>query len=332
MPSSVKISVIVPTYNRGRTLCNTLELLLTQDYGNYETIVVDQSETHDLYTAKYFERNQGKICRLRFRPPNLPAARNFGIGHSTGEIVLFCDDDLLLPSNALSTLAEAYGKSAVWGATGFVVSPDMTSEEKLASHAKSRKARRLLARGEPLIRVRECIGCFMSFRRALFDRIGYFDEWLGTQPMGAGEDAEFATRMNARGYSLFLLTNLTVTHLGANRGGCERRTLPANFVTKAQLRAIAYCYLKNRRYPSWLGWADALWRCQRSLVLNRQVFSAGLGALVSRERLCLSTVPEMFAAARRSLASELASASSRQNRTADSPVYGEKISDQRSAG
>ena len=299
MQQHLKISVIVPTYNRDRDLCNTLEFLLRQDYENYEIIVVDLSESHDEYTSQHLRANAETVCHLHFRPPNLPAARNFGICNSTGDIVVFCDDDMALPTNTLSSLAAAYSCPDAWGATGFTVSPGMTEEEKIVSHANDAATRHLLAKAEPLVRISECIGCLMSFRRELFHKIGDFDEWLGTQPMGAGEDVEFTTRMNLRGYALFLVTSLTVTHLGAKKGGCERRTLPAEFVNEAQLRVAAYCYLKNRRYPTLVGWADALWRCYRAFVLNRDVLRAGSRTIVRKHLLALSVVPRMATMAKR---------------------------------
>jgi GT2 family glycosyltransferase len=293
-----KISVIVPTYNRDRVLCDTLEFVLKQDYENYETVVVDQSERHDEYTEQYLRSNVGRIRHLRFGPPNLPAARNHGIRNSASDIVVFCDDDMMLPPNTLSSLAAAYSHANTWGATGFVVSPGMGDDEKISSHTTYAGTIELMENA-PLVKIRECMGCLVSFRRELFDQIGYFDEWLGTQPMGAGEDIEFTTRMNLRGYSLYLVTSLTATHLGAKRGGCERRSLPPEFVTTAQLRIAAYCYLKNRRYPNFIGWADALWRCYRAFVLNRNVLSAGSSTIVQRHLLVFSVVPEIASVAKR---------------------------------
>src|SRR5437588_4679320 len=41
--ASPRISVVIPTYNRGSILSDTLRMVLRQDYDNYEIIVVDQS-------------------------------------------------------------------------------------------------------------------------------------------------------------------------------------------------------------------------------------------------------------------------------------------------
>src|SRR5258706_15789125 len=44
---TVNLSVIVPTYNRGPALSETIEFLLRQDPAPREIIVVDQSTDHD---------------------------------------------------------------------------------------------------------------------------------------------------------------------------------------------------------------------------------------------------------------------------------------------
>ena len=47
------ISVIVPTYGREEPLHDTLIDVLAQDYPQFETIVVDQTPTHEPETEAY---------------------------------------------------------------------------------------------------------------------------------------------------------------------------------------------------------------------------------------------------------------------------------------
>ena len=42
----IKTSIIIPTYNRGQLLCNTLRNLIGQLPTDGEIIVVDQSDEH----------------------------------------------------------------------------------------------------------------------------------------------------------------------------------------------------------------------------------------------------------------------------------------------
>ena len=138
---------------------------------------------------------------------------------------------------------------------------------------------------EKRIRIHGFIGCLMSFRRQLFEEIGYFDEWIGTQLMAAGEDFEFCQRAVVRGYGLFLNPWITTLHLGACEGGCGRRSLSPIYVERAQLRLSIYATLKNRRYSGWWGWADALAGCYRRFILNRGLLKSTAAGLVLKHTM-----------------------------------------------
>ncbi|MEZ4603947.1 MAG: glycosyltransferase family A protein [Desulfobacterales bacterium] len=76
LPSPL-VSVIIPTFNRAWTLEKAIDSVLSQDYDNFELIVVDDGSTDDTEQCiKKYEKS------LRFiRQPNLgvSAARNRGI-------------------------------------------------------------------------------------------------------------------------------------------------------------------------------------------------------------------------------------------------------------
>jgi glycosyltransferase involved in cell wall biosynthesis len=103
MPTDAKsqplISVIVPTYNYGRYIGETLESLRAQTYAAWECIVVDDGSTDD--TGEVVARYAGREPRVRYvRQENQrqAAARNNGIRHARGQYIQFLDaDDLLEP-------------------------------------------------------------------------------------------------------------------------------------------------------------------------------------------------------------------------------------------
>jgi GT2 family glycosyltransferase len=262
------VSIIIPTYQREELLCETITYLLGQDYLNHELLIVDQSDSHTPETSRFLESVASRVRYFRLKQPNLPAARNFGIRESRGEIIVFVDDDMVIGPNVISRLVETYSASEVWGASGFVLSPDESDEGKYLPYAKFVND---LAefRHKERVKINEYIGCFMSFRRQLFDKVGYFDEWIGTQLMAAGEDFEFCRRATLRGYGLFLNPAITTLHLNAREGGCNRRSTIIAEVERTQLRLGFYAVLKNRQYRGWLGWAHALARCYRIAMLNR---------------------------------------------------------------
>lgn len=98
MKNEPLVSVIIPTYNRGRLILDSVNSVLNQTHKNIELIVVDDCSTDDTkeiieslkdFRIKYIklEKNSGACV-----------ARNKGIEKSTGEFIAFNDsDDLWLP-------------------------------------------------------------------------------------------------------------------------------------------------------------------------------------------------------------------------------------------
>ncbi len=105
MQNEPLVSVIIPTYNRGRLILDSVNSVLNQTYKNIELIVVDDCSTDDTkeiiesikdFRIKYIklEKNSG-AC----------AARNRGIERATGEFIAFNDsDDLWIPEKICSQL------------------------------------------------------------------------------------------------------------------------------------------------------------------------------------------------------------------------------------
>jgi glycosyltransferase involved in cell wall biosynthesis len=91
--------VIVPTYNYGCFIGETLECLRAQTYVNWECIVVDDGSTDD--TAERVSRFMAQDARFKFlRQENArqAAAKNNGLQNSAGEYIQFLDaDDLIEP-------------------------------------------------------------------------------------------------------------------------------------------------------------------------------------------------------------------------------------------
>jgi glycosyltransferase involved in cell wall biosynthesis len=94
----MKVSVIIPTYNRAYILPEAIESVLRQTYSNFELIVVDDGSTDE--TAKTVERFCDPHIRFVRRPRNggVAAAKNTGLDIAGGELIATLDsDDLWRP-------------------------------------------------------------------------------------------------------------------------------------------------------------------------------------------------------------------------------------------
>jgi len=99
-PRPPRVSIIIPTWNRSRVLCEAVDSALAQSFTDSEVVVVDDGSTDD--TAAVVAARYGPLPRVRYlRQPNAgPAsARNRGVRESRGALIAFLDsDDLWEPS------------------------------------------------------------------------------------------------------------------------------------------------------------------------------------------------------------------------------------------
>jgi glycosyltransferase involved in cell wall biosynthesis len=93
------VSVVVPSYNYGHLIAETIESVRSQSYANWEMVVVDDGSTDD--TQAVVSRWANSDSRIRyFRQENSrqAAARNQGLKQARGEYFQFLDaDDLIEP-------------------------------------------------------------------------------------------------------------------------------------------------------------------------------------------------------------------------------------------
>lgn len=96
-PADPSVSVVIPTHNRLTTLKLTLEALDRQTDAPLEVIVIDDGSTDDTWKWLDDWQNSGPATptRLAIRQPNLKQgqARNQGVRHASGDLVLFLGDD-----------------------------------------------------------------------------------------------------------------------------------------------------------------------------------------------------------------------------------------------
>jgi len=100
-----RISVIIPCYNHASSIGKCLESVFAQTYPDVEVVVVDDGSTDDLEGA--LSTYQGRFRFVHQENRGGPAARNRGFRESSGELVLFCDADIVWIPEAFAELASA---------------------------------------------------------------------------------------------------------------------------------------------------------------------------------------------------------------------------------
>jgi glycosyltransferase involved in cell wall biosynthesis len=125
--NKLKISVIIPTYNRTKELRDALYSVLKQTISAEEVIIVDDSDDDrikklisELKTIFKDKHISLKYIRNK-REKSLAIARNIGIENSVGDIILFLDDDVVLDEKYSEEILKVYEEyPAAFGVQGHI--------------------------------------------------------------------------------------------------------------------------------------------------------------------------------------------------------------------
>jgi glycosyltransferase involved in cell wall biosynthesis len=191
-----KVSVIVPTYNRADLLPQTLASVLSQSYGDFELLVVDDGSTDD--TSQVIAAiSDARVVSLRQEHSGLPAVgRNTGIRQAAGIYIAFLDsDDLWLPDKLTRQVAWMDDHPGV----GLSYTNCYRFVDDPANHERT-----------PLLQPHEMLSGYafdqlygwpkipnltVMIRSAVVAVVGYFDE---DPRLKSNEDYEFWLRIAAR--------------------------------------------------------------------------------------------------------------------------------------
>jgi GT2 family glycosyltransferase len=217
------ISVVIATMNRSEVLLDTLRDLKSQEFQDFEVIVVDQSDVENPSAKKLLESfpvptEYNFVTDFR----GLPQARNYGWRRSHNEIIVFIDDDIRCAPVFLEEhfkahkevgseivaggISEANGETLHSGRTGGF---NWWTATPIANYHLNEPGWCVSGRGANF-----------SVRRSVLSELGGFDENLA---VGAAlyEETEFGLRAGAAGYRCWFAPKAHLKHLAAPMGGCR---------------------------------------------------------------------------------------------------------------
>lgn len=95
--NTVFFSVIIPLFNKEKSITSTVESVLNQTYKYFELIIIDDGSTDN--SLELVQSFQDQRIRIVSRPNGgVSSARNFGVSMAKFDIIVFLDaDDLWLP-------------------------------------------------------------------------------------------------------------------------------------------------------------------------------------------------------------------------------------------
>jgi glycosyltransferase involved in cell wall biosynthesis len=198
------VSVIIPTYNRAWILREAIDSVLSQEFTDYELIVVDDGSTDD--TRAILDSYGQDIIVLPQANQGVSAARNRGIAESRAQLVAFLDSDDLWLQHKLSRQVAFFEfnpdalicqTEETWIRNGVRVNPKKR-HQKLSGMIF-----------EPSLDLCLVSPSAVMIRKTLFDAVGTFDESLP-----ACEDYDLWLRVSCRYPVRLIDESLTIKHGG----------------------------------------------------------------------------------------------------------------------
>jgi glycosyltransferase involved in cell wall biosynthesis len=189
LPKTPFVSVIICSYNGGRTLATCLDSLGKLNYPSYELILVDDGSTDDTaYIAAQFPG----VRYIHQTNHGLSHARNTGAAAANGEVLAYTDSDCMADVDWLYYLISALLSGNYAGVGGPNVTPPAQNWVQACVAAAPGGPSHVLLTDT----IAEHIpGCNMAFYRWVFDSIGGFD----AEYHKAGDDVDFCWRLQQAG-------------------------------------------------------------------------------------------------------------------------------------
>ncbi len=209
------ISVIMPVRNEAKHIPDTLGQLVTQDYDpkRFEILVVDgQSTDETVELAQEFVERYDNVQVLSNPQRLASAARNIGIRHARGDVVVIVDGHCELEDDQyLAKLASAFECSGA-DCLGRPQPLDVAGAGPLQRAIAAARASRLghhpdshIYSSTPQFVPAKSVA--IAYRREVFEPGGYCDE-----TSDAHEDGEFNHRVDQSGLRCWLTPELTVKY------------------------------------------------------------------------------------------------------------------------
>ena len=262
-------------------MCNTLEMLLAQDFDDYEVIVVDQTLHYPVEVQRRLDSLIGTRVRYYKLPqPNVSRARNFGVRAAQAEIVNFLDDDVIFEKDYLRLhyLNFVNTDKKIGAVTGLILDHGHKSKQDGLRLMKSRFVMKGEVKLGDLTPVMWLSTCNVSYQRKAILEAGMFDEYLHT----FCEDLDLSLRVSDMGYRLLLDNKIVVFHMESPEGG-SRSIYRDERRKEEDLSAYIYCRLKNLHiYGVWIT-LKILFHHYRSYAICRAIIRKGsLGVCLKR--------------------------------------------------
>ena len=192
------VTVVVPAFNEGPVIQQSIRSLLSMDYPCFEVVVVDDGSSDDTYQRAL--QASGGFGRVRvIRKPNggKASALNVGLAQARGSLILNMDADSKLSSNALRACVGHFLDPSVGAVAGNI---KVVNRENMVTRLQSIEYIHGLAlerRAQDAIKAVSVIGGPLGmFRKSALQDVGGYDGDT------FAEDRDVTLKLLAKGWSV----------------------------------------------------------------------------------------------------------------------------------
>lgn len=178
---NIKVSVIIPLFNKEPFIEQTLRSVMKQTYVDFECIIVDDGSTDNSpdIVKMFIEENRLPWKLLSQPNSGQTIARNNGIQESVGEYVAFLDSDDLWPPDKLELQVREIERSpnTVLVLSAYAIFKNASSVPRIVRH---KNVSRMNAQWLDMRGFGGGLESLGLVKRTALDEIGLFDENLST--------------------------------------------------------------------------------------------------------------------------------------------------------
>ena len=207
------LSIVIPTRNRPEFAANCVSKVLGCAPGEFELILVDQSDGAETGQALAFASSDARFRYLPSGTRGAGAARNAGIEQAQGDLVAFTDDDCIVAPDWVRGIRRIFDSDkridAMFGRVRAPAGPPGTWAATFAASPRD-----LPPSGYPPFPRGWGMSANLACRREVFDKIGTFDPNFGPgSPLKAAEDSDLFIRMRKAGLNVVYAEEVCVEHV-----------------------------------------------------------------------------------------------------------------------
>ena len=247
------ISVIIPTFNRAKMVCDCVRSVLATGYPNLEVVVVDDcspDDTKDRLSTTF--GSDPRVKHLRNEKNSFQAvSRNNGRKAAHGEYLFFLDDDNLVHPNIFNELTKVFADKPEAGLVAPMAIHQRPGKEnaiwslgsdfnRWTSQPKDNKPNLPIAQlsTSPQLYPTSYYPNAFMVPASVFDTVGGFEENYEQ----IFEESDFGWKIGEAGFKRYISTAARTDHCGFLEPGCvpELRQLGIEKPRRT------YCFARNR--------------------------------------------------------------------------------------